>query len=363
MNNFTNTIKNTEDTSHSKKAIAVFFGGCSTEYEVSLQSASSIIPCIDKKRYNPILIGIDRHSGKWFWYHGELDLIEKDCWQSEQNCTPVFPSVDKTVHGLCYMDNNNLKTISLDAAFPILHGKNGEDGTIQGLFELMDVPVIGCGMLSSALCMDKDLAHNIVKMHGIKVPKSITIQKGYEDSIIQKAVSTLGLPLFVKPVRSGSSFGITQVSKEGDLIPAIETAFEHDSTVILEEMIQGFEVGCAVLGTDNLLIGAVDEIDLSEGFFDYTEKYTLKTSKIHVPARISPEKSEEIKQTALTIYKLLNCSFFARVDMFLTPTGEIYFNEVNTIPGFTSHSRYPNMLKEIGLTFEDIINRLLELGE
>lgn len=371
MNNFTNntknaskeTITNAKGTSYSKKTIAVFFGGCSTEYEVSLQSAYSIISCIDTNLYNPILIGIDRHSGKWFWYHGELELIENDCWQSETDCIPVFPSVDKTIHGLCYMNNGSLKTISLDAALPILHGKNGEDGTIQGVLELMGVPIIGCGLLSSALCMDKDLAHYIVEMHGIKVPKSITIHKEYSDSIVQKAMSELGFPLFVKPVRSGSSFGITQVSGEEDLIPAIELAFQHDSTVILEEMIQGFEVGCAVLGTKDLLVGAVDEIELSEGFFDYTEKYTLKSSKIHVPARISSEKAEEIKKTALTIYKLLNCSFFARVDMFLTPTGEIYFNEVNTIPGFTSHSRYPNMLKEAGLTFADIINRLLDLEE
>lgn len=354
MNNFTNT---------SKKTIAVFFGGCSTEYEVSLQSAYAIISCIDTEMYNLILVGIDRYCGKWFWYQGKPERIEKDCWQSETNCIPVFPSVDKTIHGLCYMDNGSLKTISLDGALPILHGKNGEDGTIQGVLELMDVPIIGCGLLSSALCMDKDLAHQIVEMNGIKVAKSITIQKEYSDSILQRAVSELGFPLFVKPVRSGSSFGITQVSQEEDLIPAIEYAFEHDSTVILEEMIQGFEVGCAVLGTKDLLVGAVDEIELSEGFFDYAEKYTLKSSKIHVPARISPEKAEEIKKTALTIYRILNCSFFARVDMFLTPTGEIYFNEVNTIPGFTSHSRYPNMLKEMGLTFEEIINRLLELGE
>ena len=166
----------------------------------------------------------------------------------------------------------------------------------------------------------------------------------------------------ITTVRSGSSFGISKVLTEKDLLPAIEAAFEHDTTVLLEELIDGFEVGCAVLGTKELIIGEVDEIELSDGFFDFTEKYTLKTSSIHVPARITPEQSDKIKQTALTIYRLLGCSGFARVDLFLTPKGEIYFNEVNTIPGFTGHSRYPNMLGAIGMPFDEVIRRLLEIG-
>lgn len=169
----------------------------------------------------------------------------------------------------------------------------------------------------------------------------------------------LNYPLFVKPLRAGSSFGITKVAGPEDLEGAVRHAFEYDSYVILEETIPGFEVGCAVLGTEELLVGEVDEIELSQGFFDYTEKYTLKTSSIHVPARISPEKAKEIKETAKTIYRGLGCSHFARVDMFLTPEGEIYFNEVNTIPGFTAHSRYPNMMKAAGISFEELLSRLL----
>lgn len=182
--------------------------------------------------------------------------------------------------------------------------------------------------------------------------------------MVQKKALELGYPLFVKPVRSGSSFGISKVLHEQDLALAVESASLHDSTVILEEMVDGFEVGCAVLGNkdSNLIVGEVDEIELSDGFFDYTEKYTLKISSIHVPARISPQKSKEIKETALEIYKALSCCCFARVDMFLTPAGEIYFNEVNTIPGFTEHSRYPNMLKETGLPFAEVIERLIEMG-
>ncbi len=377
------------------RTIAVFFGGCSTEYEVSLQSACSVIQNINLENYHLVLVGIDRDTGKWFWYRGSVDAISRDCWQTKEDCTPVFPSVDRTVHGICYLEGAELKNISLDGALPILHGKNGEDGTLQGMLELIGVPVIGCGMLSSALCMDKELAHQIVRMGGIRAAKSAVI--GYfgefpqeraeeaegkeqeslfadglwqsdgagdfrksagKEEICEKA-RKIGYPLFVKPVRSGSSFGITKVQCEEQLIPAILEAFRHDSTVILEEMIEGFEVGCAILGTDELVIGEVDEIELSDGFFDYTEKYTLKTSSIHVPARITPKKAKEIQETALRIYRMLRCTGFARVDMFLTPEGEIYFNEVNTIPGFTSHSRYPNMLKEAGMAFGEVVDRLL----
>lgn len=425
-----------------RKTIAVFFGGCSAEYRVSLQSAGAVIRSADRNRYHLILIGINRSSGTWLWYRGDAGSIEDDRWEQEAECVPVFASFDRRVHGLCYLEQGEMRTISLDAALPVLHGKNGEDGTLQGTLELMGVPVIGCGLLSSAVCMDKELAHRIAAMSGINVPKSVVIRKddftavtgddsaaaaggalkiseGFavtedgsaaaaggrlrisesfaaagDDSTaaaggrrkiaggfapaggapkisgsellpaeIKRTAAELGYPLFVKPVRSGSSLGITKVSGEAELPCALAAAFMYDSRVILEEMIDGSEVGCAVLGTERPVTGEVDEIELSEGFFDYTEKYTLKTSKIHVPARITPEKAEEVRRTALTIYRTLGCRHFARVDMFLTPGGEIFFNEVNTIPGFTSHSRYPNMLKAAGFTFEEIVNSLLAMGE
>lgn len=211
--------------------------------------------------------------------------------------------------------------------------------------------------------MDKELAHRIVAAAGIKTARSTLIRDDCTDEAVVKAAEEIGYPMFVKPVRAGSSFGITKVLSERELPGAVEEAFLHDGTVILEEAVEGFEVGCAVLGTKELTTGEVDEIELSQGFFDYIEKYTLKTSSIHVPARILPEKAEEIKQTAIKIYRLLGCACFARVDMFLTPDGEIYFNEVNTIPGFTPHSRYPNMLKAAGISFEETVGRLLEMEE
>lgn len=346
-----------------QKRIAIFFGGDSTEYGVSLQSASAVIKAINREDYQLVLIGIEPGSGTWFWYQGDEENIEKNCWCSMETCTRIYPAMDKSVHGFCYYKEGLFHEFSIDAAFPILHGKNGEDGTVQGVLELMGVPVIGCGVLSSAVCMDKVLSHQIVKAAGIKTADYRMVPREASKDAVRELAAEIGYPLFVKPVRAGSSFGITKVQGENELPDAVEEAFTHDTMVILEEAVDGFEVGCAVLGTRKLLIGEVDEIELSDGFFDFTEKYTLKTSSIHVPARISKEKAEEIKKAALQIYRLLGCSHFARVDMFLTGAGEIYFNEVNTIPGFTAHSRYPNMLKAAGFPFEEVISRLLKMEE
>ena len=344
-----------------RKKIAVLFGGCSSEYEVSLQSAYAVITHMDVARYEPVLIGIDR-EGRWYLYQGDVAKIPGDNWYSEEECIPVAASPDKRLHGIILLKQQGIETISLDGALPILHGKNGEDGTVQGVLELAEIPLIGCGTMSSAICMDKEAAHRLAKECGVKVPKSYTFSwEGIDWGQVGQRGIELGYPLFVKPLRAGSSFGITKVDQPKDLQGAIEHAFEYDSQVILEEMVDGFEVGCAVLGTNELIVGAVDEIELSEGFFDYTEKYTLKSSNIHVPARISPEKAKEVQEAAKAIYRGLGCSHFARVDMFLTPDGELYFNEVNTIPGFTSHSRYPNMMKAAGVSFQELLTRLLEL--
>lgn len=344
-----------------RKRIAVLFGGCSTEYEVSLQSAHAVIENMDAARYEQTLIGISRTSGQWYLYRGNIDLIPEDKWLDEAVCTPVWVSTDKTVRGICYLEGGVVHTISLDAAFPVLHGKNGEDGTVQGVSELAGIPVIGCSMLSSAAGMDKELSHRIAAAAGVPVARTVSVERPYSKEKLRECAGQLGYPLYVKPVRAGSSFGITRVCAEEELIAAVESAFEHDSEVVMEEEIRGFEVGCAVLGNRELTIGEVDEIELSEGFFNYEEKYTLKTSNIYVPARISAEKAEEIRRTAAVVYRALKCRDFARVDMFLTPEGKIYFNEVNTIPGFTAHSRYPGMMKAAGIPFEELISRLIEM--
>ena len=340
------------------KTILVLFGGCSTEYEVSLHSAYAVLSHMDPARYTPLAVGITR-EGQWLCYTGDLSRLEDGTWQQAADCIPCTPLVEREAHALLLLDGSGRRLL-FDAVFPVLHGKNGEDGTVQGLFELAGVPVIGCGTLSSALCMDKDRAHQLAALAGIRVPRSHVFHSSDDFSRIAQAAEELGYPVFVKPVRAGSSFGITKVSGPEELPAAMEEAFRHDSAVILEETIPGFEVGCAVMGNEELTVGLVDEIALSEGFFNYEEKYTLKTSAIHCPARIPPEKAAEIQAAAKTIYRALDCRVFARVDLFLTPDGEIVFNEVNTIPGFTAHSRYPSMMQGIGISFGELVTRLIE---
>ncbi|HHV09368.1 MAG TPA: D-alanine--D-serine ligase VanG [Clostridiales bacterium] len=341
--------------------IAVLFGGCSPEYGVSLQSAYSIIKHIDTDKYMPILIGISS-KGDWYRFDGDIEKIGTDTWCNPSDCTPAAFSPDRGAHTLLVFHQDNVVKLPIDAAFPVLHGKNGEDGTVQGLLELSGIPLVGCGTLSSALCMDKDLAHKLAQSAGVLVPASVRLKKNMDTRIALTQVKSLGYPLFIKPVRAGSSYGITKVFEQRELPSAIELAFEYDDEVIIEEGITGFEVGCAVMGNDALTVGEIDEIELADGFFNFTEKYTLETSAIHVPARIPKEKAEEIKQTARSIYQALGCRGFARVDMFLDNQGRIVFNEVNTIPGFTPHSRYPNMMKAAGISFGQVISRVIELA-
>ncbi len=343
-----------------KKTVAVIFGGCSPEYGVSLQSAFSILTNLDGEKYNIIPIGITK-EGEWYRYYGDFENILNDVWyRDDSNLTGVVISQNRSIHGMLEFRSGVTFAVRIDLAFPVLHGKNGEDGTVQGVFETAGIPVVGCGILASALCMDKDRAHKLVQAAGVAVPKAVTLRI-FEKYDIKKLTAGLKFPLFVKPVKAGSSFGITKVFAENELEDAISFAFYYDDTVIIEENIEGFEVGCAVMGIDELTTGRVDEIELQSGFFDFKEKYTLETSKIHMPARIDSECEQRIQNTAKVIYRALGCSGFARVDMFLTPTGEIVFNEVNTIPGCTSHSRYPNMMKGIGIEFAELLDRILGL--
>ena len=350
--------------------IAVIFGGCSPEHDISLQSAYSVIRHIDAAKYMPLLLGISP-SGEWFRFTGAPEKIKNGTWNNPDDCVRAIISPDRGTRGVLLWDkagdSHTVHTLRLDGAMPILHGKNGEDGTVQGLLALAGIPLIGCGTLASALCIDKDKAHTIAATTGVRVPKAFTLQREAATpphapshaSHVYAYATRLGYPLFVKPVKAGSSYGITKVAEETALPAAIELAFAYDDEIIIEEAIPGFEIGCALWGNDNPIVGAVDEVELADGFFDYDEKYSLATSAIHIPARISPEQAENAKETAKAIYKALGCSGFARVDMFITPSGELVFNEVNTIPGFTTHSRYPAMLQAIGMSFAQIVNGLI----
>ncbi len=342
-----------------KKKVAILFGGCSSEYEVSLVSATSVIRNINKEKYDVIMVGITQ-DGNFYLYEGNIDDIERDKWFDSKICKKITISTNRCDHGIIILETNEI--IRLDVVFPVLHGRNGEDGRLQGLLELAGIKYVGCDMISSAICMDKYLAHELVSSSGLLSPISYLFDKNDSYEKISEKISKLNFPLFVKPLKAGSSFGITKIFSISDLYKSLDEAFKYDNKVIIEENINGFEVGCAILGNIDSITGEVDEIELEEGFFDYFEKYNLKTSRIHLPARIDKEEREKIKETALKIYKTLGCAGFARVDMFYTKDKKIVFNEVNTIPGCTSHSRYPSMLKQIGISFESVIDKLIELG-
>lgn len=345
-----------------RKKLAVLFGGCSPEHSVSLESAHAVIAHIDRDKYEVFPIGITR-EGQWYHYLGDIDNILKDTWWNDKdNLISAIISPDREVGGLIEFLGNEARTSKLDGVLPILHGRNGEDGRVQGLVELAGIPLIGCNTLSSALSMDKDRAHKVVQAAGIEVPKGVVISKNTKKNTIYALIDSLKYPIFVKPVNAGSSYGISKLHEKEGLTDAVDLALEFDNEVIIEENIEGNEVGCAVLGDEEVIIGRVDEIDLYGDFLDYEDKYDCRKSTVHMPARLDEETENRIKNAGEIIYKALGCSGFARVDMFLTPDNRIVFNEINTIPGFTSMSRYPNMLKGIGMSYEAIVNKLIELG-
>ena len=277
---------------HARK-ILVFFGGCSTEYAVSLQSAAAVLENLDPARWAPVPVGITR-EGDWYHYTGPIAAIPADTWHKDAaHCARCTLNAARGARELWLADG---RRVPFDAAFPVLHGKNGEDGTLQGLLELAGVPVIGCGCLSGALCMDKDRAHKLAALAGVAVPQSAVFLRGTELQDIQAAAETIGWPVFVKPVRAGSSFGISRVDTPDALAPAVEEAFRHDDEIVLEETIPGFEVGCGVMGNPGgpLTVGAVDEIELAPVF----SLIIPKSIPCSIPPSIAPPVSRKKPPTA-----------------------------------------------------------------
>lgn len=335
--------------------VAVLFGGCSEEHTVSIKSAMELAANIDTEKYQPFYIGITK-SGVW-------KLCEKPCLDWEQYAKyPVIFSPGRNTQGFLIQKEDRYETQSVDVVFPIIHGKFGEDGSIQGLLELSGIPYVGCDIQSSVICMDKSLAYTTVKNAGIEVPDFQIIQNG--DSSKTECFS---FPLFVKPARSGSSFGVNKVDKAEDLCAAINEARQYDRKVLIEQAVSGSEVGCAVLGTGtDLIVGEVDQISLKHGFFKiHQEAQPEKGSEnatIKVPADLPERVRERIQETAKKIYRTLGCRGLARIDLFLREDGQIVLNEVNTMPGFTSYSRYPRMMTATGFTLLELIDRLIELA-
>jgi D-alanine--(R)-lactate ligase len=335
--------------------IAIVFGGCSEEHAVSVKSAIEIASSIDTRKYEPIYIGIAR-SGVW-----KMCDRPSPEWEDGDCCRAVI-SPDRTTHGLLLGEGDGCRAVHVDAVFPVLHGKFGEDGALQGLLELSGIPYVGCDIQSSAICMDKSLTYVVARSAGIATPAFSVLHDG------EIAVSNEpAYPIFVKPARSGSSFGVSKVDGADGLDDAIATARKYDSKVLIEQAVLGTEVGCAVLGNrPELLVGDVDQIQLQHGMFRiHQEAEPEKGSEnavITVPADLPEETCREIGETAKAIYVALGCEGLARVDMFLQEDGRLVLNEVNTLPGFTSYSRYPRMMAAAGIGLSDVIDRCISLA-
>lgn len=348
-----------------KIKLAIVFGGKSSEYSISLHSVTAIINNVPRDKFDVTLIGITE-EGRWLCYDGDAESVNNDTWNKSGDLKQVVLSLDDEFKGFIkLLDDNKYEKLDIDCIFPVLHGKNGEDGTIQGLCQLAGIPFVGCDMTSSAVCMDKEFTHVICEMAGIKTAPFMAVVNSKTlnlKSLYEEACEKLSLPMFIKPANGGSSLGISKIRNYDEFEKGIMEAFEYDKKAVIESMIDGFEIGCAVIGNDELIVGEVDEIDTKNDFFDYVEKYQQSNSKIYCPARISDELKNRARETAKLTYKALRCSGMARVDMFLTSSNDILLNEVNTIPGLTDVSRYPSMLKKIGIEYKDLIVKLVDLA-
>lgn len=343
-----------------KLTVGILFGGVSSEHDISCVSAKSIISNIDYNKYNVIIIGITK-QGKWFIYNDNVNLLPDYRWVTSRNIVPAFISPDTAVHGLV---TSRGEIIKLDVVFPVLHGKNGEDGTVQGLLQLAQIPFVGCDATSSGVCMDKAVANAVADAFGIAQAKWCAINlydyRKDADACLESAIQKLDFPIFVKPANAGSSVGISKAHNKDDLFRAMEIAFKEDKKVVLEEFIDGFEVECAVLGNNEPVAGEVGQIVAAAEFYDYDAKYNNPQSQLHIPAEISAEKRDEVKNQALRAYKALGCEGMARVDFFVTKDdGRVLLNEINTIPGQTDISMYPKLFEAVGISYKELIDKLI----
>ncbi len=351
-----------------KQIIGIVFGGVSTEYEVSLQSASFIIDSIDREKFEIKTIGISK-NGDWFIYRGNTEKIKNNSWLNEADTQPITLSLTQNQKGFFTINEstNSIKYEPIDVLFPVLHGRNGEDGSIQALCKLANIPFVGCDHSSSSICMDKELTNIMLEKAGIKTTPYISL-KEYEfshsnfEDLEKKYENLFGYPMFVKPANAGSSVGISKASNKDELIASIKKAFEIDKKIIIEKCIVGKEVECAVIGNEEPFASILGEIAPSNEFYDYDAKYNDENSLLYIPARISDAISDKIRKIAIKAFKALSCSGMARIDFFLTKNEEIILNEPNTIPGFTNISMYPKLLIQSGFDAKTIINNLISLA-
>lgn len=340
----------------SRLKLGIVFGGVSEEHPVSLKSAREVAACLDTGRYEPFWIGITT-DGRWLL----CDEGPVEGWE-ERSTRPAVLSPDRSAQGLLIGGQHGDENVRLDVVLPVLHGRLGEDGAIQGLLELAGISYVGCDVQGSAICMDKALAYTVVAAAGIATPRYRVVGEGEEVD-----PDALSYPVFVKPARSGSSFGVSKVTGPDELPSALGTARQYDAKVLIEQAVAGSEIGCAVMGdASGLVVGEVDRVDLSHGFFRIHQEDSPETGSENatfvVPADIPEESRRLVQQTAREIYRALGCTGLARVDLFLTDDGSVVLNEVNTMPGLTSYSRYPRMMAAAGMPLAEVIDRLVMIA-
>ena len=345
-----------------KKNIAVIFGGQSSEHDISCISVCNVIDNIDTDEWNPVLIGITK-DGRWV-LADNVESIRDGSWVDSKVSAEISPDATRK-HVIISDENGNVSDIRLDCAFPVLHGKYGEDGTIQGLFELMQLPYVGCGVIASAAGMDKFYTKIIVDDIGVRQAKFVGVRR-FElkdmDSVVKRAESRLNYPMFVKPSQAGSSCGVSKVHNAEELKTALLKAAEIDSKILIEEFIKGREIECAVFGGGMKKVQAsgVGEILAAADFYDYDAKYNNPDSKTVIDPDMPEEVVEGIRDAARKIFNALDGYGLARVDFFVTDDNEIVFNEINTMPGFTAISMYPMLWENKGISKKALVKQLID---
>ena len=349
-----------------KKTVLVLFGGVSSEHEISRLSAASVLSQIDIAKYEVIRAGITK-KGQWLLTGSPVEAIRDGSWEADPQSREILLSLDPGKEGFFAKKGREWEQLSVDVVFPVLHGRNGEDGTIQGLLQIAGIPFVGSDTASSAACMDKAMAKALVSQaEAADQAKCCIIHRSgcdaAEASEGADAFFSGKYPLFVKPARAGSSVGITKVKEKSGLASALRTAFAEDSKVLVEEAIEGRELEVAVLGNEDPAVSKVGEIFTAGEFYDYQAKYDDIGSRTAVVTDLSEETEREIRETALRIYRVLECRGLARVDFFLTGEGRLVFNEINTMPGFTKISMYPALWEASGIHYPVLIDELIRLA-
>ncbi|MFQ6023177.1 MAG: D-alanine--D-alanine ligase, partial [Acidiferrobacterales bacterium] len=349
-----------------KIRVGILFGGKSAEHEVSLQSAKSIVDAIDRSKYDVTLIGIDK-AGQWYLNDASTFLLHAD--------NPKLIALNKGNEGVTLIpgatSGNNLMSLSgtgtvgaVDVVFPVLHGPYGEDGAIQGLFKLADIAFVGSAVLGAAVSMDKDVMKRLLRSADIPTARCIAVDKTSGESISYSQVSdSLGLPCFVKPANLGSSVGVSKVENERQFKAAVGDAFQYDNKIVIEEFIGGREIECSVLGNEDPIASVPGEVVPTHAFYSYDAKYIdEKGAELRIPAELSEDVVKEVQELAIKAFKALCCEGMARVDFFVAEGSKVYVNELNSIPGFTKISMYPKLWEASGISYMELIDRLIQLA-